>query len=266
MKGLLLGSVSQQCVHHAPCSRSSCARPRMRSRNGSPGKRQEPKRRNVKQKEVRNEQGDAGTQGLLGRFFDLLEPEFGRFFEASLRTRRGTGRAHADREEMHNGTLVIRAELPGIDPEKDVEIDVTEGRLAIHAERRTEETSEEGARGRAVRSSVTARSIARSFSPKGTKLDDIKAAYKDGILDTSCRCPRRSRRPPAGGHHLWLNRGDGVARALAVRRGRREPDRRATSGCCNVSARGYAPLGDRAGSVAAAELNMPPRRRARAAG
>ena len=36
-------------------------------------------------------------------------------------------------EFRDNGTLVIRADLPGIDPEKDVELTVSDGMLRIHA-------------------------------------------------------------------------------------------------------------------------------------
>ena len=39
-------------------------------------------------------------------------------------------------EEMMDGnTLVVRAELPGIDPEKDVDVTVADGVLSIKAER-----------------------------------------------------------------------------------------------------------------------------------
>src|SRR6516164_1995349 len=41
-------------------------------------------------------------------------------------------------------TVVIRVEIPGIDPEKDVEITVSDGRLHLSAERRFEEAKEEG--------------------------------------------------------------------------------------------------------------------------
>ena len=37
-----------------------------------------------------------------------------------------------------DGTLVVRAEMPGIDPEKDVDITIADGRLHICAERRSE--------------------------------------------------------------------------------------------------------------------------------
>ena len=79
------------------------------------------------------------------------------------------------------GDLVIRAELPGVDPEKDVEITLRDGLLTIRGERRHEErTSENGisrfesARGSFERSVVL---------PQGVKEDGITAAYENGILE-----------------------------------------------------------------------------------
>src|SRR5690242_5434708 len=47
-------------------------------------------------------------------------------------------------DEFREGsTQVIRAELPGIDPEEDVEITVTDGVLRINAERRVEEKTQD---------------------------------------------------------------------------------------------------------------------------
>jgi len=46
-------------------------------------------------------------------------------------------------EFREDGTLVIRADLPGIDPDKDVELTVSHGILHIEAERREEEKREE---------------------------------------------------------------------------------------------------------------------------
>jgi HSP20 family protein len=46
-------------------------------------------------------------------------------------------------EFREDGTLVVRADLPGIDPGKDVELAVSDGMLHIGAERREEERREE---------------------------------------------------------------------------------------------------------------------------
>src|SRR5262249_24858945 len=46
-------------------------------------------------------------------------------------------------EFRDDGTLVVRADLPGIDPDKDVELTVSDGMLRIHAERREEDKKED---------------------------------------------------------------------------------------------------------------------------
>ena len=48
-------------------------------------------------------------------------------------------------EFRENGTLVVRAELPGLDPDKDVELTVVDGTLRIKAEHEEEETTEDEA-------------------------------------------------------------------------------------------------------------------------
>jgi HSP20 family protein len=71
---------------------------------------------------------------------------------------------------------VVRAELPGIDPDKDVEITVQGGVLTIRAERK-EETSDKN------RSEFRYGSFVRSVRlPDGANEDTVRAAYKDGIL------------------------------------------------------------------------------------
>ena len=46
-------------------------------------------------------------------------------------------------EYREGDTQVIRAELPGIDPDKDVDLTVADGMLRIHAQRRVEEKTED---------------------------------------------------------------------------------------------------------------------------
>jgi HSP20 family protein len=72
---------------------------------------------------------------------------------------------------------VLRAELPGIDPDNDVEITVDNGVLTIKAERR-EEKKEGG------RSEFRYGSFTRSVTlPTGADEDDVTATYGDGILE-----------------------------------------------------------------------------------
>ena len=84
-------------------------------------------------------------------------------------------------EFTEDGTLVIRAEMPGIDPDKDVDLEVAEGRLSIRAERRKEEETE----GREYyRREMEYGAFGRSLPlPAGATEADVKATYKDGILE-----------------------------------------------------------------------------------
>ncbi|MFC5993760.1 Hsp20/alpha crystallin family protein [Pseudonocardia hispaniensis] len=85
-------------------------------------------------------------------------------------------------DEYRDGnTQVIRAELPGIDPDKDVEITVRDGVLRIRAERHFEEKTEEtGYRRHELRHGVLSRTLPLS---EGASESDITARYKDGILE-----------------------------------------------------------------------------------
>jgi HSP20 family protein len=76
---------------------------------------------------------------------------------------------------------VIRAELPGIDPEKDVELTVSGGMLNIRAERRIEEKSEEkGITRREMRYGSFTRTLPLTA---GATEDDIQASYRNGVLE-----------------------------------------------------------------------------------
>lgn len=89
--------------------------------------------------------------------------------------------AHALRIEDHleEDRYVVRAEIPGIDPDKDVEITVADGILTISAERR-EEVSEKG------RSEFHYGSFMRRLSlPQGATEEQLTARYEDGILEVT---------------------------------------------------------------------------------
>lgn len=85
-------------------------------------------------------------------------------------------------EEYREGdTLVVRAEMPGLDPDKDVEISVSDQTLHIRAERRQEKKLEENGQ---YRSEFHYGSFGRSVPlPAGATEADVKASYKDGILE-----------------------------------------------------------------------------------
>ncbi|KIQ66383.1 hypothetical protein TR51_01770 [Kitasatospora griseola] len=79
-------------------------------------------------------------------------------------------------ECVEDGTWVIRAELPGIDPDKDVEITVQDGVLRIKAER-TEEKKDKH------RSEFRYGSFERAVRlPGEAKEKEITASYDRGVL------------------------------------------------------------------------------------
>ena len=91
-------------------------------------------------------------------------------------------------EFREDGTLVIRADLPGIDPDKDVELTVSHGILHIEAERREEEKREEKGY---VRRELRYGSLSRSLPlPEGVTEADISATYKDGVLEIRIPAPK----------------------------------------------------------------------------
>lgn len=94
-------------------------------------------------------------------------------------------------EEFREGdTLVVRAEMPGIDPDEDVEITVSDGMLHLSAERRSETKTEDK---KGYRSEFRYGSFSRSVRlPAGAGEDDVKATYDDGILEVRIPIDDRS--------------------------------------------------------------------------
>jgi HSP20 family protein len=93
-------------------------------------------------------------------------------------------------DEYREGNVeVIRAELPGIDPEKDVEITVKDGVLRIKAERKLEEKTEEKGY---TRHELRYGSLTRTLPlPEGAAESDIAASYKNGILEIRVPVPEQ---------------------------------------------------------------------------
>ena len=82
-------------------------------------------------------------------------------------------------DEMKDGRYLVRAEMPGIDPAKDIDITVRDGQLNIKAER-TEKKDFDG------RSEFSYGSFVRTVSlPAGADEDNIEATYDKGILSVS---------------------------------------------------------------------------------
>jgi HSP20 family molecular chaperone IbpA len=82
---------------------------------------------------------------------------------------------------VKDGSYVIRAELPGIDPGKDVEVTVGKGILTIKSERREEDTSKH-------HSEFHYGTFSRSMTlPHGADEEHIDAVYGHGILEVTVR-------------------------------------------------------------------------------
>ena len=89
------------------------------------------------------------------------------------------------REDDH---IVVRAELPGIDPEKDVEVTVENGLLTIraHREERTDDKQKDS-----YRSEFRYGHLERQIRlPEGTGPEAVSATYKDGVLEVRLPAPR----------------------------------------------------------------------------
>ena len=97
-------------------------------------------------------------------------------------------------DEMADGHYVLRAELPGIDAAKDVDITVSNGQLTIKAER-SEKKETKG------RSEFSYGSFVRTVTlPAGADEDDIKASYDKGILTVDVAVPEQAAAAAAEKH------------------------------------------------------------------
>ena len=124
--------------------------------------------------------------------FDRMFEEWARmmpFHAMTLPRWREAGELIRVEEFREDGTLVIRADLPGINPDTDVELTVSDGMLHIEAERRAEEKREEKGY---LRRELRYGSLSRSLPlPEGVTEADITAAYKDGVLEIRIPEPKR---------------------------------------------------------------------------
>jgi HSP20 family protein len=122
-------------------------------------------------------------------FRDLvsLQERMNRLFEESFRGARGSGEEDASLSSWapavdiyeHDGSIVLKAELPGVSP-KDVDVRVENNVLTLRGERKFENDVKKESYHRVERSYG---SFLRSFTlPNVVDTDRIKAEYKDGVL------------------------------------------------------------------------------------
>lgn len=78
---------------------------------------------------------------------------------------------------VEDGAYVLRAEMPGIDPDKDVDITIQSDLLTIRGERREEKKDKD-------HQEFHYGSFARTVPlPAGCDPDAIEATYRDGVLE-----------------------------------------------------------------------------------
>lgn len=80
--------------------------------------------------------------------------------------------------------VVLRLELPGMDVERDVEVEVDKGMLVIKGERRDERTEE----GAYLLRELRYGSFRREFAlPEGVTAENVDASYDSGMLEVVVR-------------------------------------------------------------------------------
>jgi HSP20 family protein len=134
-------------------------------------------------------------------FRDLvsLQERMNRLFDESFRgVARGSGEedwvggAWAPAVDIYeqNGNIVLKAELPGIDP-KDVDVRVENNILTLRGERKLEKEVKRESYHRVERSYGT---FTRSFTlPSAIDTEKIKAEYKDGVLQMTLPAKEEAR-------------------------------------------------------------------------
>ncbi len=90
---------------------------------------------------------------------------------------------------VENGKFVVRTDLPGIDP-KDIEIKVVGDVLTVKGSR---EEKQETKKADFFRREIRYGSFERAISlPAGIKADDLKATYRDGVLELTAPMPQEA--------------------------------------------------------------------------
>lgn len=111
---------------------------------------------------------------------DITEP-LRRFLEGDL------GSWLRVEEYREDGTMVVKAEVPGIDPEKDVDITLVGNELQIDV--RHEEKNEHKDK-RGYRSEFRYGTFSRTVTiPGPVEEKDIQASYNDGVLEVRIPVP-----------------------------------------------------------------------------
>ncbi len=123
---------------------------------------------------------------------EMFERLSGRFFGHREENRSfwgGEPWSPAIESRTENGNLIVKADLPGIDP-KEISISIAGDRLTVEGERKHEEKKEEKDYFyREVEYGKFSRTIPL---PEGVNADQVKASYKNGVLEITMPTPQQT--------------------------------------------------------------------------
>jgi HSP20 family protein len=115
---------------------------------------------------------------------------------SSGRSRMTAGFVPAIEMRADGADVLITFELPGVDVEKDVDIEVAEGRLTISGERR-DRSEERDESGKVLVRELRYGSFRREFAlPDGVSAAQVEATYDQGLLQVRVREVSKPAVPP----------------------------------------------------------------------
>lgn len=122
---------------------------------------------------------------MMRRFQENMERSFSGGREGAVSHSRWNPAIEVSHEE---GQLKISAELPGIKPE-DVKVEIGDDSITIQGERRYEHEDQRGAYHHTERQ--YGQFYREILLPEGTKAEDARARFSDGILEVTLPVPER---------------------------------------------------------------------------
>jgi HSP20 family protein len=129
----------------------------------------------------------ATLQRDMADMFDRLTERFFGPWERERPSWRAGAWAPAIESHVENGNLIVKADLPGIDP-KEVTISVQGNQLTIEGGRREEKKKEE--KGYFYQEVAYGKFSRTMTLPDGVEADKVKARYKDGVLKITMPAPK----------------------------------------------------------------------------
>jgi HSP20 family protein len=145
----------------------------------------------------------------LDRFRRDFDQLLDRFLGGRI-SREGPASGPALESYVDLGRLVVRADLPGIDP-RDVEITATGDQLTIRGRR--EQLSEEQGRDYIHREVVYGTFERVVKLPAGVNPDEIKVSYNNGVLELTVPLPERAQTRKVPIQSTGANQGSTVAKS-----------------------------------------------------